>query len=657
MIHPPIAPIAAVLAVLSANAPAPAQVAGTVLDAILVTGPQDDGAAQDNPAGSTTDRATLQGQYQGAGIATVLNGLAGVTTETVAGDPAIAVNIRGLQGNGRVVVTIDGARQNFARAGHGANGTFYADPEMLRSIEVVRGPSGAGAATGGIGGTLALRTITADDLIAEGGTQGGEGVLRYGTLAAKPTAHLAWATRLSDRGDALVAVTSTKAGDYHAGDGTLVHAENEGLSGLAKLSFAPDDAQRLSLSLSRLSSDYVDGWTSGILRQNRMTTGNVILDYGFGNSGDVWTADASLYRTATTVRQQRLDGNMQPTGQPRSYTTGTTGVRATVAGTLPLGQVDNDLTLVLDAFRDGVTTDDPGAAGGSLTPSGNRSVWSVLVQDRLALTGSTAATFGLRQDGYRLTSPDGSVDGNQVSPALTLSQEIGAVTLFATVARAYRPPTLSEALVNGQHPEPATFYIRPNPDLQPERALSQEIGATLTVTDVWSPGDRLTGQVSAYRNGVSDYIGLVRKGGLFNGYYQYDNIDRVRIEGVELAVSYDAGPVFGTLSGQITSGTDQRTGDAVSGVAPDRAVLTAGLRSGDGLTEYGARLTTVAGRDDGALTSRAWRTVDLFLTRQIKGIGEFGLALNNITDETYRTYLTTQPSPGFNISASLRVTF
>jgi outer membrane receptor protein involved in Fe transport len=36
---------------------------------------------------------------------------------------------------------------------------------MLRSMEVIRGTAGADASAGAIGGTLVLRTVTADDLI------------------------------------------------------------------------------------------------------------------------------------------------------------------------------------------------------------------------------------------------------------------------------------------------------------------------------------------------------------------------------------------------------------------------------------------------------------------------------------------------------------
>lgn len=652
-----LAKLAASIALVAAPAAFAQDAEGTLLDAILVTDPEDVAAAPAAPGTSVTGRETLQSQYQGAGIATVLNGFAGVTTETTAGDPALAVNIRGLQGNGRVVVTLDGARQNFAKSGHGANGTFYADPEMLREVEVVRGPAGVDAAAGAIGGTLALRTVTADDLIAEGETEGTEARLRFGTLTAEPTAHLAWARQLSKTTEALLAFTSSSAADYHAGDGTLVQAANDTLSSLGKLSFAPDDLQDYTLSFSQIRSDFVDGANGGTPRKTDMVTGTLMLDAEFGSEATLWQGRATLYRTTTRVEQQLLDDAGQPTGPERSYQTATNGLRATADSAFSLGRSEHEISLVLDAFRDGVTTDDPTAIGGSLTPSGNRQVVSLLAEDGITLAPGTMATIGLRADSYQLQSPDGSADGSQLSPALTLSQELGALTLFATLAQAYRPPTLSEALVNGQHPEPADFYIRPNPDLAPESSVTREIGAMLALEDVITAGDSLQGQITAYRNSVEDYIGLVRKGGLFDGYYQYDNLRNVRLEGVELELGYDSDRVFAAVSGQITQGLNLQTGEAVSGIAPNRAVITAGVYAPDGLTQYGARLTTVAGRRDAELSSKAWRTLDVFVNHQLGDWGEIGLALNNITDASYTQYLNTQPSPGFNALASLTLTF
>ena len=64
--------------------------------------------------------------------ADLLNTVPGVSSPGRPDDAATVVNIRGLQDFGRVEVTIDGARQNFQRSGHNANGAFYLDPTCPR---------------------------------------------------------------------------------------------------------------------------------------------------------------------------------------------------------------------------------------------------------------------------------------------------------------------------------------------------------------------------------------------------------------------------------------------------------------------------------------------------------------------------------------------
>jgi len=634
---------------------------GTLLDAIVVSDPNEAGTTVGTatPSDSVIEQAQVAIQYAGASIQTILDGFAGVTAETIPGDPAVAVNIRGLQGDGRVAVTIDGARQNFGREGHGIGSSFYTDPEMLRSMEVIRGTAGADASAGAIGGTLVLRTVTADDLIPDGATQGGEARLRFGTLLAEPTVHAAWATQLNESATALLAFTRMSAANYSSGDGTHVEAEATTLSGLAKFSYEIDDLQQLTFSASQMTSDFHTGIAEGYPRENDQTANNFVLGYSLGDDADPWSLDATIYRTVTQVAQQLEDVvTGEPIGPERSYETATDGLRAEVDGFAQTGAIDHDLALVVEAFQDNVTTDDPTASRGSLTASGIRDIWSVYAEDAIGLTEATQAVIGLRFDSYRLSSDDGSSEGTGTSPSLTISQRVGpALTLFATAAQAYRPPTLSEALVNGQHPPPATFYIRPNPDLKPESSFNQEIGATLAVSDLMLDGDTLTGQIVAYRNDVDDYIGLVRRGGIFNGYYQYANIDQVRIEGVELELAYDADWIFAAVSGQQLNGTDMGTGEEAAGIPPNRMVVTLGLRDTATMREAGARLTSVSARDEGQLSSEAWQTIDLFFNIPVGESGNLGIALNNLTDENYTQYLNTQPSPGFNALASLTFTF
>ncbi|NCC30317.1 MAG: TonB-dependent receptor, partial [Gammaproteobacteria bacterium] len=62
------------------------------------------------------------------------------------------VVIRGL-GDERILFLLDGARQNFDRA---HNARVFIDPDLLKQVEVLRGPASALWGSGALGGVVAL---------------------------------------------------------------------------------------------------------------------------------------------------------------------------------------------------------------------------------------------------------------------------------------------------------------------------------------------------------------------------------------------------------------------------------------------------------------------------------------------------------------------
>ena len=83
-------------------------------------------------------------------------------------DPSSSINVRGLQDFGRVAVVVDGARQNYQRTGHNANGSFFLDPELIGGVDVVRGPTANIYGSGAIGGLVSFRTKDINDVVRPG---------------------------------------------------------------------------------------------------------------------------------------------------------------------------------------------------------------------------------------------------------------------------------------------------------------------------------------------------------------------------------------------------------------------------------------------------------------------------------------------------------
>lgn len=114
-------------------------------------------------------REELQ-RFQTTNPGDVFKGMNGVYSMDTRGSQAITPNIRGLTGEGRVPLTIDGTEQSTNVWLHmfGAGNRSYADPAMFRSVEVEKGPSLSRGIKSGIGGAVNIRTIEPSDIIPEG---------------------------------------------------------------------------------------------------------------------------------------------------------------------------------------------------------------------------------------------------------------------------------------------------------------------------------------------------------------------------------------------------------------------------------------------------------------------------------------------------------
>jgi len=116
-----------------------------------------------------TDREYLD-RYQGVSVGDVFAGMNGVYNSDNRHGSALFPNLRGLSGNGRVPVTVDGTQQSLDvwMAFRGVNNRNYVDPNLFRSIEVEKGPSMTRGIKSGVGGSVNIRTLEAEDIIAPG---------------------------------------------------------------------------------------------------------------------------------------------------------------------------------------------------------------------------------------------------------------------------------------------------------------------------------------------------------------------------------------------------------------------------------------------------------------------------------------------------------
>ena len=97
-------------------------------------------------------------------VVDILDHIPGVSASKGPRRTGVKPIIRGLGGE-RVVVRLDGARQNF-NAEH--KGRLFVDPLFLKKIDVLRGPGSALFGTGALGGVVDMETVGAADFLKPG---------------------------------------------------------------------------------------------------------------------------------------------------------------------------------------------------------------------------------------------------------------------------------------------------------------------------------------------------------------------------------------------------------------------------------------------------------------------------------------------------------
>ncbi len=177
------------------------------------------------------------------------------------------MNIRGLQDFGRVAVVVDGARQNYQRSGHNANGAFFLDPELIGGIDIVRGPSGNIYGSGAIGGVVSFRTKDIEDVVRPGERWGVDVGGMGGSNKTRGFASTFGGIRLNPDNDLFGGFVYRNNSNYKDGSGTEIgNTNSEVTAGLLKLTTRPWEGHQIKFGGVVQNFDYTIG------QQNRGPT-------------------------------------------------------------------------------------------------------------------------------------------------------------------------------------------------------------------------------------------------------------------------------------------------------------------------------------------------------------------------------------------------
>jgi hemoglobin/transferrin/lactoferrin receptor protein len=645
---------------------------GIPLEGIVVTSTKTPEPAIDALSGtSTVGKEQLDQQFQGDKVSQMLPMVPGMTVAETGQDTAQSINIRGLQDFGRVNVLIEGMRQNFQRSGHNANGAFYLEPEMLKSVDITRGPTSTIYGSGAIGGVVAFQLMDADDILKPGELAAHRTRTRYGTNGEGKLVSETGAVKAGNF-DVIGQLNGRWSNDYEDGAGnTVPNSGDTTKSGYAKARWRPLAGHEFTGTLIDYSSEFVDR-VGTVQRDTDVANRQYALGYTFASpTNPLMDFSAKAYRNETDLSQTRLTFSpFEPVGSRRSFNVATEGFDVFNTSRFRFGSAKLALTYGADGFRDTVATSDPVGNGDEFTPGGERSVVGSFIQGKLTFFDRLDVIAALRYDSYQLESDDASVssDGSRISPKITVGYTpVKGITLFSTYAEGYRAPAVTETLIDGIHPPPAPFPLKPNPNLRPEVAHNLEAGVNFKYDSVFKRNDLFRARLVAFRNKVDDFIDAVSvfdpTSPLFF-HLQYQNIAEATLEGVELEAMYDARAWFLGLGAHYIRGTNEENGEGLYSVAPPQLTLTAGFRAFDNKLVAGARGRFVAEQDRVPVStttilppSDGYGLLDLFAQYQFNETAVLNLSVDNVFDRNYREFLDRENSPGLSARVGMTIRF
>lgn len=605
-----------------------------------------------------------------------------------AGAPGLSLSVRGLQDFGRVNVMVDGARQDFMVNGHGANSSVYVDPALLSGVDVTRGTVSTANGAGAIGGVVNLRTLGIDDVLQAGQRYGAITTDLYGDNAYHGSGMIAAGARLTPAFDLVGAFSVRSSGDYADGEGNTVANTGQRLqSGLIKADIVPGADQTLQLGGIFYHNTFGAG-SEGLTLDNTVQSTTATAQYHWVPAGNPW-ADLHAQGSYTGTRLAEFTpGFVGVTEAPADlthYELNTYGVEADNTTRIPVANASLSLNYGIEYYRDEeTTTDQTGNAG--TTPSGHRSVASGFAQ--ATLDWSLFQVIGaMRYDSYSLNGSGINQTGGITSLAAgpyTIDKSTGAASpkitfavnpftpwmLYASYGLGFRPPALTETLMEGAHPGLGFLRFVPNPDLDPERTHGWEVGSKLAYTNLFTAADTLTFKADYFRTHISHYIDQTlvpsnqvdTSGGFpipIDGYYFVNLGGATVTKGFELQGGYDARRLFLRLaySNILTDlGTADYTGFGQIVTAPPRSVFsgTAGVRLlGDRLvlgerTRAVSRTTGAVSSETALATSAAGYVIeDLFGSYQLIPNLKLFASVENVGAREYLDdALATNASPG-----------
>ena len=610
---------------------------------------------------SVVDREEIE-LRQAGDLSDLLFGIPGVTSTQGPRPEAMVPNIRGL-GEGRVVMRIDGARQNMAIR-HRAHTLL--DPALLQRVEVLRGPASTLYGSGATGGVILFETRNAADMLAPGEKFTSRASLGYQSNNDEYAGTATLAGRAGDIG-VITSVSRRSSDDYSDGSGnTLAFTESDVSSGLVKGDWQLDPDQQLSLTwlgfIDESPSLTTADRPAGTLIDRSTRQQSASLRYQLDPADRRLALDAVLYWSDLIFDERPVSP-----GQSREERSlSTVGLDVANTSRFRAAGFEHTLTYGFELYRD----IQRGVRDGLPAPQFRRSereTIGLFTQDRVALSERLDLIVGLRHDAIDSMPQAAGLEASDFSET---SWQAGALfelgrgwRISASFNEAFRAPALRELFIGGQH-FPGNFYI-PNPELQPESATSYELGLRFSRKGLLAANDRVRARLAAFRNDIDDFIEQRVRGGdappPFTNTTRFDNVGEARIEGLEAELDWRLADWHARVFGARLRGDDRELGIPLESIPGDELGLRVERYLGDillgGQVVHTARQDRLLGGEFRRQPTPSHTLIDFFMSWQVTQALRYNARVDNLADQTFRRHLTLINQPGRSVKVQASYQF
>ncbi|MGN4982530.1 TonB-dependent hemoglobin/transferrin/lactoferrin family receptor [Aeromonas dhakensis] len=622
----------------------------------------------------------------------------GVTALGGAGDAQTFI-IRGM-GENRVKIVRDGVRENDAYK-NGGVGQSYFDTDMIKQVEVVKGPASAAYGSDALGGVIAITTKDAADFL-KGRDSYLDATSGYASSSHQKMAGFTGALRTGEL-ENLLRYTWRDGGVTQNYDGDKNEFDIVSQALLFKSQWNLSDSQFLKLTVDYFTEgqnpDAVDLTKAGSVFNQPITdkdTDNLslVLDHGIALQAPwVDRIDSKIYYARTKQTMDQYASSKYPVRPTNPYVTKNSldhnGFEQKSLGAqlkfskaldsqrlawgLEYEHTDNERT----RFKAPTVAGDFEGYSELSFPSTTTEHGALWAFDELKFGERWVLTPGARYDYYRMNpDQDPAYTGENLkrfsegefSPKLGLVFKAHeAANLFAQYSHGYKTPMYDNAFSTLNH-QAYGYRIEPNTNLKPESSDGIDLG-------VRGSAGGFSYEVATFYNKYDDFIelGQVSTEGR-TAVYQYQNLDKATTKGAEAKADYwlnDLVNVWGNLS--YIEGKDG-DGNYINSLSPLKGTLgvrleqpnwniNTALRFADDMSKVGK---DAKGNDN--IKSAGWGVVDIYA--QFKPVQDlqFNVGVFNLFDKEYVNYesitgqsasasTSNKTEPGRNLSARVKYVF